>query len=180
MSLRLIVQSKSIPSPMMSTAMRNATRGTKGSRRSVLRSQLQVEPLETRKLFAADACFPQAEFGLVDANHREQAVELSSVEFDTVGVAEAQSAKPKEVDPTHSFLADGVEQWMGIDPEGKTTEEKMALHRKYREDRYEKLVDAVYKRRGWTRNGVPKIEHLKELGMDLPELIELVKPHQEA
>lgn len=73
-----------------------------------------------------------------------------------------------------------LQEWMGIDPEGKTTEEKMALHRKYREDRYEKLVDAVYKRRGWTRNGVPKIEHLQKLGMDLPELIELVKPYQEA
>ena len=68
---------------------------------------------------------------------------------------------------------------MGIDPVGKTTEEKMAITRKYREEQYEKLLDAVYKRRGWTKNGVPKISHLKELGMDLPELIELVSPHQE-
>ncbi len=68
---------------------------------------------------------------------------------------------------------------MGIDPAGKTTQEKMALHRSYREDRYEQLLDAVYLRRGWTRNGVPRIEHLKKLGMDLPELIELVKDHQE-
>lgn len=68
---------------------------------------------------------------------------------------------------------------IGIDPAGKSTEEKMALHRKYREDRYEQLVDTVYKRRGWTKNGVPTIERLKELGMDLPELVELVQPHQE-
>lgn len=72
-----------------------------------------------------------------------------------------------------------LQDWMGIDPAGKTTEEKMALHRKYREDRYEKLLDAVYQRRGWTKNGVPKIEHLKKIGMDLPELIEVVKPYQE-
>lgn len=72
-----------------------------------------------------------------------------------------------------------LQDWMGIDPAGKSTEEKMALHRKYREDRYEKLLDAVYLRRGWTKNGVPKIEHLKKIGMDLPELIELVKPYQE-
>ncbi len=65
----------------------------------------------------------------------------------------------------------------GFDPEGKSTEEKMAALRKYREDRYEQLVDAVYKRRGWTRDGVPTIEHLKELGMDLPEVIEEVKKH---
>jgi hypothetical protein len=28
-------------------------------------------------------------------------------------------------------------------------------------------------RRGWDNNGVPKLEHLKEIGMDLPELVEL-------
>lgn len=67
---------------------------------------------------------------------------------------------------------------LNIDPEGKTTEEKMALLRKYREDRYEKLLDAVYYRRGWTKNGVPKISHLKAIGMDLPELIEVVKDLQ--
>ncbi|NOU48427.1 MAG: aldehyde:ferredoxin oxidoreductase [Bacteroidales bacterium] len=68
---------------------------------------------------------------------------------------------------------------VGYDPAGKTTEEKMAATRAYRENRYEQLLDAVYSRRGWTRNGVPTIAHLKDLGMDLPELIELITPHQE-
>lgn len=68
---------------------------------------------------------------------------------------------------------------VGFDPAGKSTEEKMKVMREYRENRYEQLLDAVYKRRGWTMNGVPKVEHLKNLGMDLPELIELVLPHQE-
>ncbi|MBS4059387.1 MAG: aldehyde:ferredoxin oxidoreductase, partial [Bacteroidetes bacterium] len=68
---------------------------------------------------------------------------------------------------------------VGFDPAGKSTEEKMAKMREYRENRYEQLLDAVYHRRGWTKNGVPKIAHLKNLGMDLPELIELVAPHQE-
>ena len=45
----------------------------------------------------------------------------------------------------------------------------MAVLRKHREDQYEKLLDAVYERRGWTKNGVPKIGHLKNIGMDLPE-----------
>jgi aldehyde:ferredoxin oxidoreductase len=62
---------------------------------------------------------------------------------------------------------------IGINPEGITIKEKMAAHRKYRENRYEQLLDAVYERRGWDKNGVPKIELLKKLGMDLPELIEL-------
>ncbi len=66
----------------------------------------------------------------------------------------------------------------GIDPSGKTTEEKMKILRKYREDQYESLVDAVYKRRGWNNNGVPKIEFLKKIGMDLPEVIDVVKNYQ--
>ncbi|HSG67706.1 MAG TPA: aldehyde ferredoxin oxidoreductase C-terminal domain-containing protein [Bacteroidales bacterium] len=72
-----------------------------------------------------------------------------------------------------------LKELIGVDPEGKSTSEKKAILRKYREEQYEKLLDAVYLRRGWTRNGVPKVEHLQKLGMDLPELIEVVKPHQE-
>jgi aldehyde:ferredoxin oxidoreductase len=40
------------------------------------------------------------------------------------------------------------------------------------------LLDAVYKRRGWNANGVPRVEFLEEIGMDLPELVEVVKPLQ--
>ncbi|HPD65631.1 MAG TPA: aldehyde ferredoxin oxidoreductase C-terminal domain-containing protein, partial [Bacteroidia bacterium] len=67
------------------------------------------------------------------------------------------------------------EKW-GIDPTGLSLQEKMRLTRKFREEQYEKLLDAVYTRRGWNLNGVPKIEHLKNIGMDLPELIEVVSP----
>ncbi len=49
--------------------------------------------------------------------------------------------------------------------------------RSYREDQYEQLTDAVYKRRGWTMDGVPKVEHLQNIGMDLPEVVEVVKKH---
>jgi len=67
---------------------------------------------------------------------------------------------------------------VGVDPEGKTTEEKILLTRVYREDQYEKLLDAVYKRRGWNNNGVPTVEHLKNIGMDIPELLEVVNDWQ--
>jgi len=70
-----------------------------------------------------------------------------------------------------------LKEIIGVNPEGKSTDEKKAILRKYREEQYEKLLDAVYYRRGWNKNGVPTIEHLKQLGMDLPELIETVKPH---
>jgi len=72
-----------------------------------------------------------------------------------------------------------MKEKIGIDPTGKSTEEKVAITRKFREEQYEKLLDAVYKRRGWTMNGIPKLERLKDLEMDLPELVELVKPYQE-
>ena len=72
-----------------------------------------------------------------------------------------------------------LKEILGIDTDGKSVEEKMRLLREYREDQYEKVMDAVYKRRGWTRNGVPTIERLKELGIDLPELVDLVRADQE-
>jgi aldehyde:ferredoxin oxidoreductase len=67
---------------------------------------------------------------------------------------------------------------VGVDIEKLGVEEKMKILRKYREDQYEKLVDAVYKRRGWNSNGVPTIGFLKRIGMDLPEVIEVVKNYQ--
>jgi len=85
--------------------------------------------------------------------------------------AEEYESRAERYDHQLKTLAD-------FDPEGKTTQEKMAALRKYREDRYEKLLDAVYLRRGWNANGVPTIEHLKKIGMDLPELIEVIRDHQ--
>lgn len=71
-----------------------------------------------------------------------------------------------------------LKEKIGVDPEGKTTEEKMSILRSYREDQYEKLTDAVYKRRGWNSNGVPTLEHIKYLGIDFPEVIEVIKDMQ--
>ncbi|MBI9033624.1 MAG: hypothetical protein JEZ03_04035 [Bacteroidales bacterium] len=71
-----------------------------------------------------------------------------------------------------------LQENLNIDIQGMQVEEKMTILRKYKEDQYEQLLDAVYTRRGWTLNGVPKVEHLKEIGMDLPELIEVVKDMQ--
>ena len=67
---------------------------------------------------------------------------------------------------------------VGYDPEGKSTEEKMAALRKYREAEYEKLKDAVYARRGWNKNGVPTLEKVKALGIDFPDVVELLRKHE--
>ncbi len=64
-----------------------------------------------------------------------------------------------------------------VDITGKSTEEKIALLRNVREELYEKLKDAVYKRRGWTSNGIPTVETVKRLGIDFPEVLELLKAH---
>ena len=64
---------------------------------------------------------------------------------------------------------------LGLDPTAMTTSEKMAALRTYREDRYEKLIDAVYKRRGWNENGIPTVEKLRELEIDFPDVIALVE-----
>jgi len=72
-----------------------------------------------------------------------------------------------------------LKELVHIDPEGKSTGEKMNILRKYREGQYEKLIETVYRRRGWTKDGVPKISRLKELGIDLPRIVDMVKNDQE-
>ncbi|MCD6331947.1 MAG: hypothetical protein J7L89_01615 [Bacteroidales bacterium] len=71
-----------------------------------------------------------------------------------------------------------LKELVGLDPEKMTLEERHRALRKFREEQYEKLLDAVYLRRGWNNNGVPKIEFLKKIGMDLPEVLEVVKLYQ--
>jgi len=65
-----------------------------------------------------------------------------------------------------------------LDPEQLSLQEKIEKLRKHRFEQYDKLMDAAYERRGWTKEGVPRIERLKELGIDLPELVDIVKSLQ--
>jgi aldehyde:ferredoxin oxidoreductase len=71
-----------------------------------------------------------------------------------------------------------LEEKVGIDPSALPTAEKVAKLRAYREDQYEQLIDAVYRRRGWTPNGVPTVEKLRELGIDLPEVVAVIESHR--
>jgi aldehyde:ferredoxin oxidoreductase len=68
-----------------------------------------------------------------------------------------------------------LQEEAGLDITNLTTAEKVTALRKFRIDRYEKLVDAVYKRRGWTENGVPTLENARRLGIDFPDVIELLE-----
>jgi aldehyde:ferredoxin oxidoreductase len=70
---------------------------------------------------------------------------------------------------------------IGVDIKGLSTTEKNKKLREYREERYRLLTDAAYKRRGWTRNGVPKMEKVKELGLDwIPDLVDIVKKYDDS
>lgn len=71
-----------------------------------------------------------------------------------------------------------LKEFLNLNPEELSIEDKIAKMRTYRFEQYEKLKDTVYKRRGWNMNGVPTIDHLKKIGMDLSELIEVIKPLQ--
>ncbi len=62
-----------------------------------------------------------------------------------------------------------------VDPAEMSTAEKMQALREYREAQYELLLDAVYKRRGWDTNSIPTVEKLHELGMDLPDVMDVVE-----
>ena len=70
-----------------------------------------------------------------------------------------------------------LQEILGLEPEKMATEEKMAALRKYREEQYEKLKDAVYERRGWTSDAVPKLETLKQLGIDFPDVVAVVEKY---
>ena len=69
-----------------------------------------------------------------------------------------------------------TETWQA-DIAAKTTAEKVALLRGHREAQYQKLKDAVYERRGWTPDGIPTVATAKRLGIDLPEVLDVLGRH---
>ena len=64
---------------------------------------------------------------------------------------------------------------LNVEIKAKSTKEKIAILRKYREEQYEKLKDAVYQRRGWTSEGIPTVETVRRLGIDFPDVLEVLK-----
>jgi aldehyde:ferredoxin oxidoreductase len=86
-------------------------------------------------------------------------------------------ATAKEYESRADRYDQQIQTEIGKDPNGLTTDQKLRIVREYREDRYRKLVDAVYLRRGWTKNGVPTVETLKRLGIDFPDVVALVSGH---
>ncbi len=84
---------------------------------------------------------------------------------------------PAEYEDRRDYYDDILKNEVGLDPSGMSTEQKIAELRKYREKRYDQLVDAVYQRRGWTKNGIPTLETIRRLGIDFPDVVALVQKH---
>ncbi|MGB6011128.1 MAG: aldehyde ferredoxin oxidoreductase C-terminal domain-containing protein [Desulfobacterales bacterium] len=85
--------------------------------------------------------------------------------------------KPVEYESRHERYDKELVEKHQVDITGMDTEEKIRLLRKFREEIYEKLKDAVYKRRGWTNNGIPTLETVTRLGIDFPDVLKLLKAH---
>ncbi len=59
--------------------------------------------------------------------------------------------------------------------EGKSVKEKIDLLQKHRRSQWEELKMAVYKRRGWNKNGIPTMATVKRLGIDYPDVVALLE-----
>jgi aldehyde:ferredoxin oxidoreductase len=96
-------------------------------------------------------------------------------EYDTVPYRAVGPVTKEEYESRRERYDKQLQEKLGIDPAAESTEAKMAALRKYRQAEYEKLKDAVYRRRGWDSNGVPTIEKVEALGIDFPDVIELLR-----
>jgi len=97
-------------------------------------------------------------------------------EHDAIPYRSAGPVTEEEYESRADRYDDQLTEKVGIDPSGMATAEKVAALRAYREDQYEQLIDAVYRRRGWTENGIPRVEKLHELGIDFPDVVDVVRP----
>ncbi len=61
------------------------------------------------------------------------------------------------------------------DVEKMDISKKMKILYAYRRNQYQKLTDAVYYRRGWTPNGVPTPQKMKQLGMDDSKMLKMLQ-----
>jgi aldehyde:ferredoxin oxidoreductase len=61
------------------------------------------------------------------------------------------------------------------DVEKMTVREKLTILYEFRRDQYNKLADAVYYRRGWTPNGVPTPQKMRQLGFTDKKMLKMLQ-----
>jgi len=84
---------------------------------------------------------------------------------------------PVEYESRHDRYDKELVEKHHVDITGMDTEEKVRRLRKFREALYEELKGAVYNRRGWNADGIPTLETVRRLGIDFPDVLELLKAH---
>ncbi len=105
-----------------------------------------------------------------DVNFRD----LDSIPYRAMGPVTKEEFLSRE----EEYYSKQLKEEIGVNPDEMSISEKMNAIRKFRESNYEKLKNNVYARRGWDKNGVPTKKKIKELGMDFPEIIELIEQNQ--
>jgi aldehyde:ferredoxin oxidoreductase len=100
--------------------------------------------------------------------------DIDNVPYRAMGPVTKEEFMSREEQYYYKQLKDEI----GVKPEEMSISEKMAAIREFREANYKKLKKTVYERRGWDKNGIPTIKKLKELGMDFPELVELIEQNR--
>jgi len=96
-------------------------------------------------------------------------------EHDTVPYRAMGPVTAEEYESRQELYDKQLMEKYNIDISDMDTREKTAALRQRREEQYELLKDAVYERRGWTQNGIPTVATVKRLGIDFPEVLEVLK-----
>ena len=97
--------------------------------------------------------------------------------FDTIPYRAVGPVTPDEYESRQERYDKQLVEKYKTDIQGKSTAEKIAILRTFREAAFEQLKDAVYKRRGWTKEGIPTLATVKRLKIDFPDVVELLKFH---
>jgi aldehyde:ferredoxin oxidoreductase len=96
-------------------------------------------------------------------------------EHDTLPYRAVGPVTMEEYESRKDRYDDQLKEKYSLDISNMDVQEKTAALRQKREEQYELLKDAVYERRGWNNNGIPTVATVKRLGIDFPEVLEVLK-----
>jgi aldehyde:ferredoxin oxidoreductase len=96
-------------------------------------------------------------------------------EHDTLPYRAVGPVTIEEYESRKDRYDDQLKEKYSLDISNMDIQKKTAILRQKREEQYELLKDAVYKRRGWNNNGIPTVATVNRLGIDFPEVLEVLK-----
>jgi aldehyde:ferredoxin oxidoreductase len=96
-------------------------------------------------------------------------------EHDTLPYRAVGPVTIEEYESREQRYDEQLKEKYSFDISNMDSKEKVAVLRQKREEQYELLKDAVYKRRGWNNRGIPTVATVKRLGIDFPEVMEVLK-----